>query len=108
MNTAVTDPGPALKGEPWRLGDLHNGIRPMPDLQPGGRHGRSARLAAALRQAVTDRVYRQGEQFPGSSILKRHYGVSQDTAEAALRILTAEGLLRAVHGRGHYVRGIPS
>jgi len=63
----------------------------------------AAQLAALLRARIGSGELARGKPIPGESALMQQYGVAQDTAAAAVRILVAEGLAYMVEGRGAYV-----
>ncbi|MGH8905261.1 MAG: GntR family transcriptional regulator [Egibacteraceae bacterium] len=75
----------------------------MTDLSTGG-VAKYHRLASELRRQIEAGVYRPGDQLPSESQLTERFGVSQPTVRAAVRVLRAEGLVVAVHGRGIFVR----
>jgi GntR family transcriptional regulator len=61
-------------------------------------------IADQLRGAIERGEVSDGERLPSESALMRHYGVARMTVRQALRILQAEGLVVAQHGRGVFVR----
>jgi len=63
----------------------------------------AAQLAALLRARIASRELGRGRPMPGESTLMKQYGVTRDTAAAAVRALVAEGLVYVVEGRGAYV-----
>jgi GntR family transcriptional regulator len=50
---------------------------------------------------------KEGDQLPSEAQLIGHYQVARMTIRSALRLLEAEGLITAEHGRGVYVRARP-
>lgn len=62
-------------------------------------------VADALRAAIRDGVYPQGERLPSVVDLAGEFGVAKMTVQRALAELRSEGLLMAWQGRGTYVRG---
>jgi GntR family transcriptional regulator len=64
-------------------------------------------IADHLRAAVGRERLREGDQLPSEAQLMAHYGVARMTVRNALRVLQAEGLITAEHGRGVYVRARP-
>ena len=71
----------------------------------GAPHGLTiaAQLAGLLRARIGSGELARGKPIPGECALMQQYGVTQDTAAAAVRILVAEGLVYMVEGRGAYV-----
>ena len=61
-------------------------------------------IADHLRASMVRGRFQPGEQLPSESQLMEHYGVARMTIRNALRLLEAEGLTTAEHGRGVYVR----
>ena len=64
-------------------------------------------IADHLRAAMGRGRLQPGGQLPSESQLMEHYGVARMTIRNALRLLEAEGLTTAEHGRGVYVRPRP-
>jgi GntR family transcriptional regulator len=64
-------------------------------------------IADHLREAISRGRLREGDQLPSEAQLLGHYGVARMTIRSALRVLQAEGLITAEHGRGVYVRARP-
>jgi GntR family transcriptional regulator len=63
------------------------------------------RIAADLRQKITDGTLAPGEQLRAESELATEYDVSVPTMRQALNVLRAEGLIDTQHGKGRFVRG---
>ncbi|WP_322795290.1 PLP-dependent aminotransferase family protein [Tepidiforma sp.] len=61
------------------------------------------RLAAGLRQAITDGRIRPGERLPPTRVLARTLGMARNTVLDAYDQLTSEGYLVARHGSGTFV-----
>lgn len=61
-------------------------------------------LAATLRAAITDGTYLAGSRLPSYRKLRDEHDVALNTAQAAVRILAAEGLVEIRPGSGAYVR----
>ncbi len=59
-------------------------------------------IAQVIRERIADGTYSVG-QMPGETILATEFDVSRPTVRHALDILAAEGLVRAVRGRGTFV-----
>jgi len=64
-------------------------------------------IADAIRDAVSSGELGPGAKVPSEAELIRSFGVAQGTVRNALNLLRAEGLLRAEHGRGVFVRDRP-
>ena len=64
-------------------------------------------IADHLREAISRGRLKEGDQLPSEAQLMGHYGVARMTIRSALRLLEAEGLITAEHGRGVYVRARP-
>lgn len=64
-------------------------------------------IADQLRSAIQNGRLNEGERLPSEAQLIDHYGVARMTVRNALQILETEGLTRAEHGRGVYVRKRP-
>ena len=60
-----------------------------------------------LRDLIVSGKLGQGDQLPSEAQLADHYGITRTTAQAALAVLEAEGLVVAEHGKGRYVRPRP-
>jgi GntR family transcriptional regulator len=64
-------------------------------------------IADQLRAAIQNGRLNEGERLPSEAQLIDHYGVARMTVRNALQLLEIEGLTRAEHGRGVYVRKRP-
>jgi GntR family transcriptional regulator len=64
-------------------------------------------IADQLRAAIQTGRLNEGDRLPSESLLMSHYGVARMTARNALQLLEIEGLTRAEHGRGVFVRKKP-
>jgi GntR family transcriptional regulator len=64
-------------------------------------------IADHLREAIGRGRLKEGDQLPSEAQLIGYYGVARMTIRSALRLLEAEGLITAEHGRGVYVRARP-
>lgn len=60
-------------------------------------------LAAILREMIESGEIAPRNPVPSISTLSQQYAVAKGTAEKALAVLRAEGLVRTVPGRGVYV-----
>lgn len=63
-----------------------------------------AQVADALRRAVRDGTYSEGERLPSVAELASEFGVAKMTVQRAVSELREEGLLASWQGRGTYVR----
>jgi len=63
----------------------------------------AAQLAALLRARIGSGELARGKPIPDGSALMHQYGVTQDTIDAAVHALVAEGLVYMVEGRGAHV-----
>ena len=64
-------------------------------------------IADHLREAIGRGRLKEGDQLTSEAQLIGHCGVARMTIRSALRLLEAEGLITAEHGRGVYVRARP-
>jgi len=71
---------------------------------PGPDRFASRRLADALRAEIRKGTYPPGAQMPSYRQLRDVHHVAQNTAQAAVRLLAAEGLVEIRPARGAYVR----
>jgi GntR family transcriptional regulator len=60
-------------------------------------------LAAILRDMITSGKIGPNQPLPAIKTLAQEYEVAKGTAEKALGVLRADGLVRTVPGRGIYV-----
>lgn len=67
----------------------------------------SRRIAADLRQAISDGEYRPGHQLPSGTTLMARYQVARQTVQNAMDLLRAEGLIVGRVGAGWFVRERP-
>jgi DNA-binding GntR family transcriptional regulator len=61
------------------------------------------RLAAVIRQQITNGALRQGQPSPSITSLSQEHGHARQTCAKALRMLEDEGLLMRFPGLGYYV-----
>ena len=61
------------------------------------------RLAAIVRQQITDGTLKPGQPAPPITRLSQEYGHARPTCGKALRMLEDEGLLTRIPGLGYYV-----
>lgn len=64
----------------------------------------SRKIADDLRQAIETGRLAPGQQLPSERELAGQYNAARNTAREAVRLLAEDGLVRAEHGRGVYVR----
>ncbi|MFE7752633.1 GntR family transcriptional regulator [Streptomyces sp. NPDC057428] len=85
------------------LGDLRRGWQtatsPRDDPRPP-----YVQTADALRKQIQDGRLAPGAKLPSARDLQAQYGIANSTAQNALRVLKAEGLIYSVQGRGVFVR----
>ena len=74
---------------------------------PGPDRFASRRLADALRAEIRNGTYPPGARMPSYRQLRDVHHVAQNTAQAAVRLLAAEGLVEIRPARGAYVRENP-
>jgi DNA-binding GntR family transcriptional regulator len=61
------------------------------------------RLAAFIREQISDGKLAPGGRLPSIAVLRREQGHSRQTAGKAMRVLAEEGLIYRVPGLGYYV-----
>jgi DNA-binding FadR family transcriptional regulator len=71
---------------------------------PGPDRFASRRLADILRAEIRNGTYPPGARMPSYRQLRDVHHVAQNTAQAAVRLLAAEGLVAIRAARGAYVR----
>ncbi|MFC8044209.1 GntR family transcriptional regulator [Nocardia sp. NPDC057353] len=77
----------------------------MSDVDPAARAvPASRRLAEELRRAIATGELGPGARLPSERALAETHGVARNTAREAVRLLSDEGLVTAVHGKGVFVR----
>jgi DNA-binding FadR family transcriptional regulator len=64
----------------------------------------SRRLASGLRAGILSGARPPGSQMPSYRQLRDAHGIALNTAQAAIRLLAAEGLVEIRPARGAYVR----
>jgi len=73
-------------------------ITPLRDRRP-----LSLRVYFELRKRIGQGEYLPGSQLPTEKELAQAFAVSRVTIREALRLLQRDGLVKAQHGRGHFV-----
>lgn len=68
------------------------------------RESLSTLVAGQIQQAIREKKFGTGERLPSESELCSQFGVSRTAVREALRILTAQGLISVVKGKGIFVR----
>jgi GntR family transcriptional regulator len=63
----------------------------------------SLRVYFELRERIAHGEYLPGSRLPSEVDLARAFAVSRVTVREALRLLQRDGLVKAQHGRGHFV-----
>ena len=76
-------------------------------VDPGSDRAVFRQIADQLRAAIQNGRLSEGDRLPSEAQLIDHYGVARMTIRNALQLLEAEGLTRAQHGQGVYVRRKP-
>ncbi len=54
--------------------------------------------------AIAQGEYKPGDKLPSESAMCREFGVSRTTVRQALQLLSQQGLIFSVHGRGSFVK----
>ena len=61
------------------------------------------RLAAMIRQQISDGILQPGQSAPSITRLCQEQGHARQTCSKAMRVLEGEGLLMRVPGLGYYI-----
>jgi DNA-binding FadR family transcriptional regulator len=64
-------------------------------------------MAAAVKESILAGEWQAGEALPTEPALSAQFGVSRAVVRDATRMLIAQGLVEAQHGRGVFVTGSP-
>lgn len=72
------------------------------EVEPG--QSRYAALAASLRARIVAGAWPPGQAIPAEQALAAEHGVALGTMRRALDLLSEQGLVERVHGRGTFVR----
>lgn len=65
-----------------------------------------AQLADAIRQQISEGVYRPGDQLPSEAMLVRTYHVSPMTVRRAINLLADQEVVSTAQGRGTFVKQV--
>lgn len=79
-------------------------VEPMTGLR---RQTLAEQMAEALKEAILAGRWQAGEALPTEPELAAQFGVSRAVVRDATRMLVAQGLVEAQHGRGVFVTGSP-
>ena len=60
-------------------------------------------VAGFLRSQITNETYKPGDMLPSIEAISATHGISRHTTGKALRVLSNEGLVQFVPGRGYHV-----
>lgn len=74
---------------------------------PSTDHTASRQLADALRAQIAGGAYPPGSKIPSYRQLRDSHHVALNTAQAAIRMLAADGLVEIRPARGAFVRSVP-
>jgi GntR family transcriptional regulator len=61
-------------------------------------------LAKIVRRQIANGAYRPGDQLPSEAQLCRRYGISPMTVRRSINLLSDQGIVNAVQGRGTFVK----
>jgi DNA-binding GntR family transcriptional regulator len=70
---------------------------------PPDDHRRYRQIAAVLRRRIESGELASGNRMPGTRSLKVEFNTSHETAQKALRVLEADGLIKKWPGVGYWV-----
>ena len=62
-----------------------------------------AQIASVLRGRIVSGEYQVNRRIPSEAELSDEFGVSRNSVRAAIKLLTDDGILRSVRGRGTFV-----
>jgi GntR family transcriptional regulator len=65
-------------------------------------------VAAAIRQGIAEGEFPPGTPLPSEAQLIERYEVSRPTVRNAIAALRSEGLIEVRHGKGSFVKGMPT
>lgn len=75
----------------------------MPEVDLDGPEPLYQQVAAVLESRIADGTYPPGRKIPSARAIMEEFGVGQQTAEGAVRLLRDKGLVRGVVGKGTFV-----
>jgi GntR family transcriptional regulator len=84
-----------------RLSVLNMAHRLVDHMSPAGL---ALQLADILREQIRTRELSPGDLLPSEQALQQEHGIARGTVRKALTILSREGLVTALPGRGWVVR----
>lgn len=61
-----------------------------------------------LFQKIEKENYREGDQLPGENQLAAEFGVSRMTLRQSLMLLTEDGIIYRIHGKGNFIASLKS
>jgi DNA-binding GntR family transcriptional regulator len=96
-----------LRGARWReFNDPEDRLVDLPEIPADTAAGeKTDAVTTILRNAVMERVFRQGEKMPLPRDMGNRFGCSSDTCRQAMNRITREGWLAYVRNVGYFVRG---
>lgn len=59
-----------------------------------------------LFQFITDHQYQEGDRLPGENRLAMELGISRTTLRQALMLMTEDGIIHRVHGKGNFIANL--
>lgn len=62
-------------------------------------------ISNIIRDQIRTRIYSPGDRLPSYGNISDSFGVSPNTAKAAMKLLKEEGLITIQHGKGTFVKG---
>ncbi|TQN32634.1 DNA-binding GntR family transcriptional regulator [Haloactinospora alba] len=62
----------------------------------------------AIQERIEDGTYPAGEMLPSETRMVREFGAGRSTVVRALQVLSLEGWIEREHGRGSFVKGVPT
>lgn len=65
-------------------------------------------IVQAVQERIVEGTYPAGTQLPSESGMVREFGAGRSTVVRALEILRMEGWIDREHGRGSFVKGVPT
>jgi len=59
-----------------------------------------------LFQFIKDKKYQEGDRLPGENRLSVEFGVSRTTLRQALILMTEDGIIHRIHGKGNFIANL--